>query len=426
MTGLNPLKGFRDLYPEEKGVQNFIFEKIRSIARLLGYEEYDGPIVEPVALYENKTSKELLERQTFQIKNKKGEIFVLRPEMTPSLARMIANKAGQLTFPLKLYNIGSRFRYEAPQKGRSREFYQADFDILGTNSIVSDALSIYTLISIFEALGFKQKDFKVYINSRTYIEEKLLNIKIQKEQFSSILNIIDKKEKVSKQDFENMLKDEKLTQDQISSINNLIESPISYSEYPYFKELFSLLSSYGVDQYCEINMATVRGLDYYTGVVFEAVEISNDETSLNRSLFGGGRYDNLVSDFNNKLKIPGVGFATSDVILLEFLQNKKLIPADLLKPSSCLITIFNNELLPKSVELAAYLKKNNITSELYPDSETKLDKQLKYADKKKIPYVLIIGPAELKLNKIKVKNMKTGEQKDLSNEELLKLLISNS
>src|SRR3989344_7171148 len=109
MISLNPLKGFRDLYPKEKGVQNFVFEKIKDVARLLGYEEYDGPVVEPVGLYENKTSKELLERQTFQIKDKKGEILVLRPEMTPSLARMVANKAGQLIFPLKLYNIGARF-----------------------------------------------------------------------------------------------------------------------------------------------------------------------------------------------------------------------------------------------------------------------------------------------------------------------------
>ncbi|MEX1052430.1 MAG: ATP phosphoribosyltransferase regulatory subunit, partial [Patescibacteria group bacterium] len=222
MTSLNPLKGFRDLYPQEKGVQNYIFEKIRKIATLLGYQEYDGPIVEPVGLYENKTSKELLERQTFQIKDKKGETLVLRPEMTPSLARMIANKAGQLTFPLKLYNIGARFRYEAPQKGRSREFYQADFDILGSKSIVSDAESIYTLINIFEKLGATTKDFKVLINSRSYMEESLLSSNVPKDKIPALLNIIDKKTKVSKQDFDSMLKEEKLNPDQIQSINRLI------------------------------------------------------------------------------------------------------------------------------------------------------------------------------------------------------------
>jgi len=425
MTGLNPLKGFRDLYPQEKGVQSFIFEKFRQVANLLGYQEYDGPIVEPVALYENKTSKELLERQTFQIRDKKGEILVLRPEMTPSLARMVANKAGQLIFPLKLFNIGARFRYETPQKGRSREFYQADFDILGTKSIVSDAESIYTLISIFEMLGADEKDFKVLINSRSYIEESLLNINIPKEKIGSVLIIIDKKQKVSKKDFDSMLQDENLDASQIQSINRIIDYKIKPADYSYFEDLFSILKSYGVDKYCEINTSTVRGLDYYTGVVFEAIEVSDEEGSLNRSLFGGGRYDNLVSDFDKKLKIPGVGFATSDVILLEFMQNKGLIPNSVLKSPSCLITVFDDKTLYKSVELSAYLRKNSISCELYPESQTKLDKQLKYADKRMIPYVLIIGPTEIKTNKIKVKNMKTGEQKDMKKEELLEFLNPN-
>ncbi|OGK30043.1 histidine--tRNA ligase [Candidatus Roizmanbacteria bacterium RIFCSPHIGHO2_12_FULL_33_9] len=426
MTGLNPLKGFRDLYPQEKGVQSYLFEKMRQVANLLGYQEYDGPIVEPVGLYENKTSKELLERQTFQIKDKKGEILVLRPEMTPSLARMVANKAGQLIFPLKLYNIGARFRYEAPQKGRSREFYQADFDILGTKSIISDAESIYTLISIFEKLGATEKDFKVFINSRSYMEESLLNSNISKDKLSAILNIIDKKGKVEKNKFDAMLQDEKLSKEQILSIYRLIDKSTSGVDYPYFKELFSILKSYGVDKYCEINTSTVRGLDYYTGVVFEAIEVSNEEGSLNRSLFGGGRYDNLVSDFDQKLEIPGVGFATSDVILLKFMQNKGLIPNSVLKSPSCLITVFDDKTLYKSVELSAYLRKNNISCELYPDSQTKLDKQLKYADKRMIPYVLIIGPTEIKTNKIKVKDMKTGEQKDMRKEELIKKLETRS
>lgn len=422
MTGLNPLKGFRDLYPKEKGVQNFIFEKIRGVARLLGYEEYDGPIVEPVGLYENKTSKELLERQTFQIKDKKGETLVLRPEMTPTLARMVANKAGQLTFPLKLYNIGARFRYEAPQKGRTREFYQADFDILGTSSLIADAESIYTLISIFKMLGADKKDFKVLINSRSYIEESLLKINIPKEKISTILNIIDKKAKVSKQEFDSMLKDKDLTQNQILSINRLIDYKVKPADYSYFDELFSLLKSYGVEKYCEISPFTVRGLDYYTGVVFEAVEISDGKDSLNRSLFGGGRYDNLVSDFDQKLKIPGVGFATSDVILIEFLQNKNLLPTDIIKPVSCLVSVFNKETLNKSIGISNFLRGKGISCELYQDENTKLDKQLKFADKKGIPFVLIIGPSEIKINKVKLKNMKTGDQQDVDKEELIKLL----
>ena len=267
-----------------------------------------------------------------------------------------------------------------------------------------------------------EKDFKVLINSRLYIEESLLKINIKKEQIATILNIIDKKDKISKQDFESMLKEEKLNTNQIQSINRLIDNKVKPADYSYFNNLFLLLKSYGVEKYCEISPFTVRGLDYYTGVVFEAVEISGEKNSLSRSLFGGGRYDNLVSDFDEKLQIPGVGFATSDVILLEFMQNKGLLPSSVLKPVDCLITVFDKDSLSNSIETAVYLRNNNVSCELYPDSQTKLDKQLKYADKKKIPYVLIIGPAELKINKIKVKNMKTGEQKDLNYEELLKVL----
>ncbi|MFH1826814.1 MAG: histidine--tRNA ligase [bacterium] len=422
MTGLSPIKGFRDLYPQNKGVQSFIFKKINEVARLLGYEAYDGPMVEPVGLYENKTSKELLERQTFQIKNKKGEIFVLRPEMTPSLARMIANKAGELTFPLKLYNIGARFRYEAPQKGRSREFYQADFDILGSDSVISDAESIYTLISIFKSLGATEKDFKTYINYRPFIENALIKIGINKIKIGNLLNIIDKKEKVSKENFESMLKEEKLNSEQIQSINRLIDNSIKPEDNTYFQDLFSILKSYEIDKYCEINPSTVRGLDYYTGVVFETVEISKDNDKLNRAIAGGGRYDNLVGDFDKKLNIPGIGFALSDVVIIEFLQNKNLIPKQVLKPSSCLMTIFDEKTLPKSIEIASFLRSSGVSCELYPESNAKLDKQLKFADKKNIPYVLIIGPTEIKEDKIKIKNMKTGEQKDVNKEELIKLL----
>ena len=423
MTGLNPLKGFRDLYPEEKGVQNFIFEKIRSVARLLGYEEYDGPIVESMDLYANKSSKELLERQTFQITSKKGNPLVLRPEMTPSLARMVANKASDLTLPIKLFNIGPRFRYEAPQKGRSREFYQADFDILGTNSIVSDAESIYTIINIFLALGAIEKDFIVYINSRVEMEKYLLDLGFKKEQLKPLLNAIDKQDKLQKEEFVELLLEIEKNKERVKSLITFLNTK-TVEKSPYFLKLFSLLDTYGVSKYCQINYNITRGLDYYTGIVFEVREKTKDEGGfeLKRALLGGGRYDNLVSDLNKKLNIPGIGFALSDVVLIEFLQNKKLLPTDIIKPVSCLISVFNKETLNKSIEISNFLRRKGISCELYQDENTKLDKQLKFADKKEIPFVLIIGPSEIKINKVKLKNMKTGEQKDLSKEDLLKIL----
>ena len=222
MININPLKGFRDLYPQEKGVQNFIFKKTQEVAGLLGYEAYDGPVIESVDLYKNKTSRELLDRQTFQIKDKKGKILILRPEITPTLARMVAKKANELIFPIKLYNIGVRFRYEAPQKGRAREFFQADFDILGSDSIIADAEIVYTAISLMKSFGAKTNDFVMYLNSRDFMEIELLKINVPKNKVSSVLSIIDKKSKIDQKLFSSLLLDEGLNKKTVNSINRFI------------------------------------------------------------------------------------------------------------------------------------------------------------------------------------------------------------
>jgi len=392
MVNVNPLKGFRDLYPNEKGVQSYIFEKIQNIANLLGFEAYDGPVVEPMDLYTNKTSKELLNRQTFQIQDKKGSILILRPEITPTLARMIAKKANELIFPIRLYNIGVRFRYEAPQKGRAREFFQADFDILGSNNILADAEIIYAAISIMESFGAKNNDFILYINSRDFMEQEFIKLGIPKNKIPDLLSIIDKKEKIDEKLFNSLLLELKIDQKTIASIVRIIETDVNPNSFEYFKKLFSILKLMNIDKYCKINPSVVRGLNYYTGFVFEIF----DKGNVKRSLLGGGRYNNLINQYNSKLNISGVGFALSDVVIQEFLQDKKLLPTNLNKKSKFLITIFNSDTINESVELSNLLRKNNISCEIYLDEEKSLEKQLKYADKKNIPYVLIVGPDEIK------------------------------
>lgn len=414
MVNLNPLRGFRDLYPKDKGVQDYIFQKLRAVAELFGYESYDGPVIEPVEIYLEKTSKELIDKQTFQIKDKKGEVLVLRPEMTPTLARMIANKAGELTFPMKLFNLGVRFRYEAPQKGRSREFWQADFDILGSDSLLADAEILATTIKIFLNLGASEKDFVVYLNSRKFMQGKLNDLGFKEKQLKEILNVIDKKEKISQPEFEKLLQDLKLKPKEIDSLNKLLDEQVSPSSNKYFGELFAVLKTYGLDKYCEIKTSVVRGLDYYTGLVFEV----RDRGEMVRTLLGGGRYDNLVSDYDKRYQIPGVGFAVSDVILEEFLKNKKLLPPIQTKKTKVLVTIFNEELVIDSVNLLNELRKNNIPSEIYMGIDVKLDKQLKYADRNNIPYVVIVGPEEVKKGVVKVKDLRSKTQEEISRERV--------
>jgi len=415
MTRINvqPIRGFRDLYPEDKITQNYIFEKIKQVAYRYGFEPYDGPVLENIEIYLDKTSKNLIERQTFQFRDKKDKVLILRPEMTPSLARMVAKRSKQLIFPLRFFNLGLRFRYEAPQKGREREFYQADFDILGSRDIISDAEILSVAVQIFLSFGAKKEDFILFLNSRTFMEKKLADFGIDRTKIKAFLNIIDRKDKTTENAFVKSLEDEGLDREQIAKLKNFLEIEIKPSSDPYFDKLFKILKDLRIDQYCRINPSIVRGLDYYTGLVFEVKEVSG----IRRSLLGGGRYDNLISSYVSGLDIPGVGFAISDVVLIEFLKDKNLLPLLDAKPTQVLVTIFNEELLPQSAKTVQTLRSQGISAELYP-SLKKIDKQLKYADKAGIPYVIIIGPEEVKKNLVKLKNMKTGEQIEVSENNL--------
>ncbi len=408
MQKLQAIRGFRDLYPRDKAVQNALFDTIRAVAAQYGFEEYDGPVVEPVSLYTDKSSRELLEKQTFKVvgQDEKDDL-ILRPEMTPTLARMVATKTGELIFPLRYFNIGQRFRYEAPQKGRSREFIQADFDILGSESVLADAEIISSAVSILLKLGAADDDFVVCINSRSYLRDKLSEIGIAAEDQPEVLRKIDRMDK-SRQDVD-------------PAIRELLNNPVKPTDNPYFRELFGALKSYGIARYCKIDLSVVRGLDYYTGMVFE---VKDKGGSLRRSLFGGGRYDNLIAQYAVNTSIPGVGFAVSDVVLLEFLKEKKLTPEVRSKKTQVLVTVFEEDTEFDVIRTAFILRDNGIACELYPSATKKLDKQLKYADKNDIPFVIIAGPEEIQRRIVKLKNMATKEQCECTVEEAVEIITS--
>jgi histidyl-tRNA synthetase len=320
----------------------------------MGFEPYDGPLLEPIELYLNKTSEELIKKQAYTLKDKNDQTLLLRPEMTPSMARMVAARANELVFPLKLFNLGLRYRYEAPQKGRGREFMQTDFDILGTNSFLADAEIINAAVQILLEFGATDKDFKVLVNSRRFMESKLLESGVNQKDLKQTLNIIDRVDKS--------------TQNLPEKVNELIKSKIKPADDKYFNELFDALKKFGIDKYCQIDLAVVRGLDYYTGLVFE---IKKENREGRATIVGGGRYDNLVSDFNPNLKIPGVGFAVSDVVILEFIKDIDKLPTLKTKQTQVLVTIFGNETVGESITTLSELRKNKIAAEIYPDPEKK-------------------------------------------------------
>lgn len=390
------MKGFKDYYPKEKRIQNYIFQVWKKVAERYGYSEVDGPILEPVEIY-TKSGQEIPE-QMYTLIDKSGRKLALRPEFTPTIARMINSSIPK---PIKWYSISRCLRYERPQFGREREFFQFNLDFLGTNSMKADAEVILTAIRIMQEFNLTKKDFFIRISNRKLINDLLLNLEIDEKNFKEIYRLIDKKCKISEKDFKLTLKDKGLTPEQIKNLLNLFEIKsldkieVNSKGLDELKELFSYLKELNVLDYCKLDLSIMRGFDYYTSTVFEVF----DKSQKYRAIAGGGRYDELAEN------CPGVGYGMGDIILELFLKEKKKLPE--IKPS--LIYIIPINTLKQSLKIAESLRKNgiNVSIDLL---EKGISKNLDYANRENIPYVLIIGNQELKSKKIKLKNMKTGKE----------------
>lgn len=417
-----PVKGTRDFYPEDQAFQNWLYSKFKETAGLFGFQEYEGPTIESLDLYAAKSGEELVKKQAFTLTDQSGKTLALRPEMTPSLARMVAQKAGELTFPVKWFTYGRRFRYEKPQKGRAREFFQWDVDILGPENLEADAEVIAVAATLYQKLGLTPEEVKIKINDRKLLQERFLSLEIPEQKIVTAFRLADKKDKVSREDFIEMTKEESLSEDQAKAILQILEEKNAYLDSPWLVKIFELLKKYGVSEYIEYDPAIVRGLEYYTRTVFESWDAKKEF----RSIGGGGRYDNLVADVGGKQKIPGVGFAMGDMVIAEVLRAGNKYPVLQVNKTQVLVSVFSPELYDKSLEVTNVLRKENINTEIYLDPSAKIDKQLKYADKKEIPYVIIIGPVEADQNLAVLKNLITREQKIIPQADLVKEINQSS
>ena len=415
---IQPVKGTRDFYPEDQAFQNWLYSKFKEVAELFGFQEYEGPIIESLDLYAAKSGEELVKKQAFTLKDQSENILALRPEMTPTLARMVAQKAGELTFPVKWFNFGRRFRYEKPQKGRSREFFQWDVDILGPENLEADAEVIAIAATLFQKLGLTPQEVRIKINDRKLLQERFLSLQIPEEKMVAAFRLADKKDKVSRMDFIEMAKEEDFSEDQAKGILQILEEKNAFLDSLWLVKIFELLKRYGVAEYAEYDPSIVRGLEYYTRTVFECWDSRGEF----RAIGGGGRYDNLVESVGGKQKIPGVGIAMGDMVIAEVLRANNKYPSLSVNKTKVLVTVFSPELYDKSLEIADKLRERNINTEVYLDPSAKMEKQLKYADRKTIPYVLIIGPVESVENTIVIKNMSTGEQKTVPESEIFSVI----
>ncbi len=408
------LKGFRDFYPEQMAFRNWLQRKAKKVAESFGFEEYEGPIVETLDLYAAKSGEELVKKQAFTLTDKSGKILALRPEMTPTLARMVAQKAGSLVFPVKWFSFGPRFRYETPQRGRGREFFQWDVDILGLTNPEADAEVISVAAAMYKSLGLSPTEVRIKINDRKYLQQKLQSIGIAAEKTTAIFKVIDKKSKLPPEIFEVMLIQLGLKSGQVGRLKNILDDKKGYINSNWLSKIMSLVEAAGYGEFVEFDPAIVRGLDYYTRTVFEGWDIKGEF----RSIWGGGRYDNLTEDVGGKQKIPGVGFAMGDMVLEEILRANGKYPKLKANNTRVLVTVFSNELAVSSNKLANSLRESGVNAEVYLDSSAKLDKQLKYADKKGIPLVVIIGPEEVAAGTVTLKDLRSGSQKTVTANKL--------
>lgn len=421
-----PVKGTRDFYPEDWAFQTWLYEKVRTVSQSFGFQEYEGPILESLELYAAKSGEELVKKQAFTLVDQSGKTLALRPEMTPSLARMVAQRSGGLTLPAKWFTFGRRFRFEKPQKGRAREFFQWDCDILGLENPEPDAEIISVAATLLKSLGLSPKQVKIKINDRVYIQNCLESIGIPAADVPKVIKIIDKKSKVTQKDFNLMLNQIGLKKSQGQKIEEVLNDKNGYQKSEWSTKIFELLKiDENIYSYIEFDPTIVRGLDYYTRTVFEA----SDNKGQFRAVLGGGRYDNLTAEVGGKNRVPGVGFAMGDMVIAEVLKEYQQFPTLCPTTTQLLVCVFSTEFQRDSLQLTNKIRKLNINAELYLNPNDSLTKQFKYADNKKIKWVVVYGPEEKEKDVITVKNMQTRKQETISIEEfvnIIKVKVLNS
>ena len=324
------VRGTRDFYPEDMRIRNWLFDNFQSAARSHGFEEYDSPVLEHEELYTRKQGEEITQ-QLYNFEDKGGRKVALRPEMTPSLARMVMARAGALPTPIKWFSIPQCWRYERTQRGRGREHYQWNVDIWGSDAIQADAELLSVLVSFFEGVGLNADDLVIRISSRKVLEEVLGSLGISGDAFAATCIIVDKMDKLPAETVEQQLSEQGLNSDAIAAIQSTLglsdldslasalgEGSEAVAE---LATLFDLVDAYGISDWVAFDASVVRGLAYYTGPVFEA----HDRAGKLRAICGGGRYDRLLSSLGGN-DMPATGFGFGDMVIMELLNEKGLVP----------------------------------------------------------------------------------------------------
>ncbi len=410
-------KGVRDFYPEDWMRLAYLFERLRHELALWGYEEYNASPLERAELYEAKSSQEIVNEQTYTFTDRGERRVTLRPEMTPTLARMVAAKRRELAFPLRWFSIPNVFRYERPQRGRLREHYQLNVDLVGASAGAADLEVIRLAASLLTSLGASAEDFVIKINSRRLLNAACAAAHLEGDAAQHYLRALDRKDKMSAEDFAAT----------VATLGG--DDPLRHIEEPTGavaeakEELFALiedLRAAGVTN-AVFEPTITRGFDYYTGVIFE---VYDTDPANARALFGGGRYDELLALFGGD-PIPAIGFGMGDVGLRDFLETHGLVPHDIGLIPTVYIGTPDSTDIREAQRLADTLRKSHIRVFVNLSSRS-LGDQIKDALKRSVPYFIAYGSEEVKTGSVKVKELATSSETLVSVAELPSALGSHA
>jgi histidyl-tRNA synthetase len=432
------VKGTRDFYPPQMAVRNWIIDGWKRVSLRNGFEEYDGPILEHLKMYQIKSGDEIVE-QLFSLQDRGGRELAIRPEITPTLARMVNQQINSLPRPIKWFSVPRLCRAERPQKGRLREFFQWNVDIIGVENdlgkILADAEVIFTTVDYLREVGLTSEDIKVKISSRELLAAYLTSLGIPNERLDSIYPVLDKKVKLPSETFEEILKEQVSNSETVSKIQAFmnvssiadVEESIKVESDEFtecldtLKQVLDTLSMMGVGDFCGYDPSIVRGLAYYTGTVFEVHDIVGEL----RAICGGGRYDNLLRDFGGPV-VSATGMGMGDCVLEVLLKEKGLLDSQIpakKQPDYFVAAIGFGPLAKEVHRVIAELRlKRYSVNFSYKIGGLSLSKQIKEAAAQNAKKCIIIGSDEVKEDKVKVKDMGTGEQESHDVDEFLSAL----
>jgi histidyl-tRNA synthetase len=409
-----PYKGARDFYPEDKRIHKYMFDVLRKSVEKFGYEEYDAPILEPLDLYLAKTGEEIVNEQTYAFEDRGGRKVAIRPEMTPTVSRMVAAKRQELAYPLRWYSIPNLWRYERPQRGRLREHWQLNVDLFGLPGIEAELEIIMVVDSILKEFQAKRSMYTIKLNSRRFTDYILQEyIGLDTVQAYSMAKLIDRMHKIDQTDFLAQLdalctpfQRENGAADKLQNVlfaNTILDLPKDIQKHESLGRinyLLDALTDAGITNVV-FDVTLMRGFDYYTDIVFEVFDKHPDN---NRSLFGGGRYDGLVGLFGVE-PVPTIGFGMGDVTLQNFLEIHGLLPQ--FHSETNLYVVLVGDVFLQSQKVLAELRESGLNVAL-DTSGRKIGAQLQTAEKKGIHYVLLIGEQEIADGQYTLKNLHTG------------------